>query len=121
MLDAPCSGLGTLRRRPEARWRIAEVAVVGLAELQRDLLRAAAAAVRPGGVVAYSVCTFTREETLAIDEWATAALPDLEALEPPAAPWRRHGRGALLTPAAAGTDGMYLLLLRKRERDQAAP
>jgi 16S rRNA (cytosine967-C5)-methyltransferase len=113
LLDAPCSGLGTLRRRPEARWRITEEAVDGLAALQRALLGAAAAAVRPGGVVAYSVCTFTREETLAVDEWAADALADLEPLPPPGPPWRPHGRGALLPPAAAATDGMYCLIVRR--------
>jgi len=112
LLDAPCSGLGVLRRRPEARWRLEPVAIDRAAALQRELLTAAAGQVRPGGLLAYSVCTLTREETLDIDDWAAAACAGFTALDPPGAPWRPHGRGGLLLPSAAGTDGMFLLLLR---------
>jgi 16S rRNA (cytosine967-C5)-methyltransferase len=113
LVDAPCSGLGVLRRRPEARWRIQESAVAELAALQRELLAAAAPLVRPGGRLVYSVCTLTRAETVAIDEWAADALPDLVADDPPGAPWKPWGRGALLLPQAAGTDGMYVLALTR--------
>ncbi|MGZ6928592.1 MAG: 16S rRNA (cytosine(967)-C(5))-methyltransferase RsmB [Acidimicrobiia bacterium] len=111
LVDAPCSGLGVLRRRPEARWRLRPEAIDELAALQRELLLAAAAAVRPGGRVVYSVCTLSRAETVAIDEWAETALPDFRAVEPPGAPWQRVGRGARLLPSAADTDGMYCLSL----------
>ena len=97
LLDAPCSGLGVLRRRPEARWRLDPVAIDRAAALQRELLTAAAGQVRPGGLLAYSVCTLTREETLDIDDWAAAACAGFTALD---------------LPSAAGTDGMFLLLLR---------
>ena len=60
LLDAPCTGIGVLRRRPDARWRLAPAGVDELAALQRDLLAAAAPLVRPGGVLLYSVCTLTR-------------------------------------------------------------
>jgi 16S rRNA (cytosine967-C5)-methyltransferase len=70
-------------------------------------------AVRPGGLVAYCVCTLTADETTAIDDWAKAQWPEAGTEPPPGAPWRPHGRGALLLPHAAGTDGMYLLLLRR--------
>ncbi|MFI5045994.1 MAG: 16S rRNA (cytosine(967)-C(5))-methyltransferase RsmB [Acidimicrobiia bacterium] len=113
LLDAPCSGLGVLRRRPDARWRVTPETVDEVAALQRVLLVAAAGLVRPGGVLVYSVCTLTGTETLAIDEWAVAALPDFAAAPPPAAPWIALGRGARLLPQAAGTDGMYVLLLRR--------
>ena len=112
LVDAPCSGLGVLRRRPDARWRVTEAAVGELAALQRDLLAAVATLVRPGGTLLYSVCTLTDEETVAIDEWAAAHLTNFEALPPPATPWRPAGRGALLLPQAAGTDGMFVLTLR---------
>jgi 16S rRNA (cytosine967-C5)-methyltransferase len=115
LLDAPCSGLGVLRRRPEARWRLEPSEIDRVAALQRELLTAALAQVRPGGLVAYSVCTLTREETLDIDAWAAGAFPDHTAVAGPGAPWRSHGRGALLLPTAAGTDGMFLLLLRAPE------
>ncbi len=77
-----------------------------LADLQRRLLVAAAHLVRPGGVLAYSVCTLTVEETIGVD------LPHLESLPPPSHPWEPWGRGARLLPHAAGTDGMFLLQLR---------
>src|SRR5439155_23050052 len=113
LLDAPCSGIGVLRRRPDARWRL-EPGVIGqLAALQRELLAAAASLVRPGGMLAYSVCTITTEETTGVDEWAAAHLRDFVPVPPAGAPWTPHGRGALLLPQAAGTDGMFVLVLRR--------
>lgn len=112
LVDAPCSGLGVLRRRPDARWRIQPEDVESLARLQRQLLLAGAALARPGGVLAYSVCTMTSAETCAIDAWLSRSTPQLEALDPPGQPWEPLGRGARLLPQTAGTDGMYLLLLR---------
>ena len=106
LVDAPCSGLGVLRRRPDARWRIKPSDVEDLADLQRRLLAAGANLVRPGGVLVYSVCTLTVEETMGVD------LLHLDALPPPAGPWEPWGRGARLLPQTAGTDGMYLLQLR---------
>jgi 16S rRNA (cytosine967-C5)-methyltransferase len=113
LVDAPCSGLGVLRRRAELRWRIRREDVAQLAELQRALLRAAAEAVQPGGVVMYSVCTLTADETTGIDAWAERALPHLVADPPPGPPWRRRGRGALVLPHDADTDGMYVLRLHR--------
>jgi 16S rRNA (cytosine967-C5)-methyltransferase len=113
LLDAPCSGLGVLRRRPDARWRVQPNDVRDLAALQRLLLAAAARAVKPGGRLVYAVCTLSQEETLDIDEWARTELPAFEAVTPPAAPWRRLGRGALLLPSDAHTDGMYVLSLQR--------
>jgi 16S rRNA (cytosine967-C5)-methyltransferase len=112
LLDAPCSGIGVLRRRADARWRLRPEAVDELAALQRDLLAAAAPLVRPGGVLVYSVCTLTRAETTDIDDWAANALPGFTPGPAPGPPWRAHGRGALLLPQAAGTDGMFVLVLR---------
>jgi 16S rRNA (cytosine967-C5)-methyltransferase len=113
LVDAPCSGLGVLRRRPDARWRVEPDAVGRLAALQRDLLDAAAALVRPGGTLTYSVCTLTAEETIGVDDWLAEAHPSLEALPSPGDPWRPWGRGALLLPQAESTDGMFLLQLRR--------
>ena len=111
LLDAPCSGLGVLRRRPEARWRLDPAEIDRLAALQRELLAASVIRVRPGGLLAYCVCTLTREETLDIDSWLADAYPSLVARPAPGPPWRPHGRGALLLPSDAGTDGMFLLRL----------
>ena len=113
LLDAPCSGLGVLRRRPDARWRVQPRDANDLAGLQRDMLTAAARAVRPGGRLVYSVCTLTRIETEAVDAFAASELPGFVALPPPGDPWRRHGRGALLVPSAARTDGMFVLVLER--------
>ena len=117
LVDAPCSGLGALRRRPDARWRIEPDAVERLAELQRELVDTAVTLLRPGGTLVYSVCTLTTAESLAIDEHLAARHPELEPLPAPEAPWRRWGRGALLLPQDAGTDGMTILRLASRPDD----
>jgi len=113
LVDAPCSGLGTLRRRPDARWRIDADAPERLGELQRAIVDAVTPLVRPGGLLVYSVCTLTDAEGRAVDEHLARTLPDWEALPAPGAPWAPHGRGARLLPQAAGTDGMYLLRLQR--------
>lgn len=112
LVDAPCSGLGVLRRRPDARWRVQPGDVERLAGLQRRLLLSASKLVRPGGVLAYSVCTLTSAETATIDRWLARELPGFAPLPPPGRPWAHAGRGALLLPQAAGTDGMFLVVLR---------
>lgn len=114
LVDAPCSGLGVLRRRPDARWRIGPADVDRLAALQRRLLVSAAGLLRPGGVLAYSVCTLTVAETASVDNWLARTAPDLTPLPPPGGPWIPAGRGALLLPQAAGTDGMFMLAVRSR-------
>lgn len=62
LLDAPCSGTGTLRRHPDGRWRVEQDDLVALVQLQRELLDAAAGVVRPGGVLVYSTCSLEPEE-----------------------------------------------------------
>jgi len=116
LVDAPCSGLGTLRRRADLRWRVEPEAVERLADLQSDLLGAAADLVRPGGTLVYSVCTLTAAESTEVDDRLAGERPDLEPLDPPGEPWRPWGRGALLLPQTAGTDGMYLCRYRRGER-----
>lgn len=113
LVDAPCSGLGTLRRRPDARWNIDPGAPARLGELQRRMVDAAVALLRPGGHMVYAVCTLTNAESRAIDEHLAVTHPDLTALDRPAAPWQPHGRGWRLLPQSAGTDGMYLLRLAR--------
>jgi 16S rRNA (cytosine967-C5)-methyltransferase len=117
LLDAPCSGLGVLRRRPDARWRVQPGDVHELSQLQRVLLAAAAGAVKPGGRLVYAVCTLSNEETLEVDEWACTELPELVAEPCPPPPWRPHGRGAILLPSDARTDGMFVLSLTRRAGD----
>lgn len=113
LVDAPCTGLGVLRRRPDARWRAEPDDVRRLAELQKQLVAEAVSMVRPGGTLVYSVCTLTAAETAGIDNWLASAHPGLRPVAPPGSPWRPAGRGARLLPQAAGTDGMYVLGVRK--------
>lgn len=112
LVDAPCSGLGVLRRRPDARWRVKASDVERLAGIQRQLLRASLPLVRPGGLLAFSVCTLTAAETAGVDNWLTREAPGFQPLPPPGGPWRPAGRGAILLPQAEGTDGMFILALR---------
>lgn len=76
LVDAPCSGLGVLRRNPEIRWRRAPSDLPRLAELQRTILQQVAPLVRPGGTLVYSLCTLGREETSAVVEAFAAAHPE---------------------------------------------
>ncbi len=117
LLDAPCTGLGALRRRPESRWRRTPADLAALGGLQRDLLRAALNAVRPGGVVAYVTCSphlaeteFVVNDVLrgrddVVLEDARALLPEVDDLGP--------GPTVQLWPHRHGTDGMFLAVLRR--------
>ncbi len=113
LLDAPCSGLGVLRRRADARWRVDADAPDRLAILQRSMVDAAIPLLAPGGVLAYSVCTLSAVETQGIDEHLAANHGDMRALDPPGPPWEPWGRGAILLPQSEGTDGMALFCYRK--------
>ena len=119
LLDAPCSGLGVLRRRADARWRLTPDTVERLASLQRCLFDAAVPLVRPGGVLVYSVCTLSAAETVDVDAHVAHAWPQLEPLGSPGEPWRASGRGAILLPHVAGTDGMFVARYRVPD-DRAA-
>ncbi len=92
LVDAPCSGLGTLRRHPELRWRRRPEDIPRLAALQREILAGVAPLVRPGGALVYAVCTLAREENEDVVEWLCAAYPGFALERPPLPP-------ALLTPA----------------------
>jgi 16S rRNA (cytosine967-C5)-methyltransferase len=109
LVDAPCSGLGVLHRRPDARWRITAADVSNLAVLQRNLIDAAVGLVRPGGTLVYSVCTLTAEESIGHDAWMSERHPTLVALDPPPAPWTSWGSGAILLPQELPSDGMVLM------------
>jgi 16S rRNA (cytosine967-C5)-methyltransferase len=111
LIDAPCSGLGALRRRPDARWRITPADVDRLAALQERLLRAAAPLVRPGGRLLYSVCTLTATES--IDHPVPEGF-DVDPAPPPAGTWHAYGHGWRVLPQDAGTDGMVLCRYRRR-------
>lgn len=127
LVDAPCSGLGALRRRPEARWRKKPADLPALMTMQRELLDAAIDALAPGGVVAYVTCSPHRAETAGIvaevmrergDEVseisATTAITQV-ALSDPGIRAQRDGTSrAQLWPHRQGTDAMSMTLLRRR-------
>jgi 16S rRNA (cytosine967-C5)-methyltransferase len=108
LLDAPCTGLGALRRRPEARWRRDPSDVPALAALQRELLEAALRVVRPGGVVGYVTCSPHLAETR--DVVAGAALLDARPAFP-GVPQLGNGPTVQLWPHRHGTDAMFCALL----------
>jgi len=118
-VDAPCSGLGALRRRPEARWRKAESDIPALAELQRALLRSALTAVRPGGVVAYVTCSPVPAETRDVVNAIVDADPAVEILDASAVLAEVPGTDsagplfAQLWPHRHGTDAIFIALLRR--------
>ncbi len=115
LVDVPCTGLGALRRRPEARWRRTPADLSSLAPLQRDLLRSALDAVRPGGVVGYVTCSPHVAETRLVVEDVLRRRDDVEIVDP--APWLPvpdvGAPTAQLWPHRHGTDAMFLALLRR--------
>ncbi len=118
--DVPCSGLGALRRRPEARWRRSPQAIADLAGLQRQLLTSALDAARPGGVVAYVTCSPHLAETRDVLADVLATRPGTEVLDAPAVLPEVPGlacsdperRLAQFWPHRHGTDAIFLALLR---------
>jgi 16S rRNA (cytosine967-C5)-methyltransferase len=110
LIDAPCSGLGALRRRADARWRIRPGDVTQLASLQRSILAASAPLVAPGGRLVYSVCTLTAAESI---EHPIPNGFEIDDRELPEGTWRRFGHGWRVLPHDADTDGMVVVRLRR--------
>lgn len=110
LIDAPCSGTGTWRRNPEARWRLTPAQVERLIATQRRLLDLGATLVRPGGALVYIVCSLLDGE--GADQVAAflARMPGWTA-EPPIEQGRPRGDGRRLTPAHDGTDGFFVARL----------
>ncbi|MET8653153.1 RsmB/NOP family class I SAM-dependent RNA methyltransferase [Nocardia aurea] len=116
LVDAPCTGLGALRRRPEARWRRTPADVRDLVVLQRELLAAAWELLRPGGVVVYSTCSPHLPETVSIvaDFARRTDAVQLDTRELlPGVTDIGEGPGAQLWPHRHGTDAMFVAALRK--------
>jgi 16S rRNA (cytosine967-C5)-methyltransferase len=91
LIDAPCTGLGVLRRHPEAKWHKTEALIVRLAAKQRAILDAVSPLLKPGGVLVYSTCSTEREENEERVESFMRSHPG----------WRVEDLGGLLPPAAA--------------------
>ncbi|HSS24494.1 MAG TPA: transcription antitermination factor NusB [Mycobacterium sp.] len=117
LVDVPCTGLGALRRRPEARWRRQPADVPVLAKLQRELLAAAIALTRPGGVVLYATCSPHLAESVGVVADALRRHPvcalDTRPLLEPVDEGLGEGPYAQLWPHRHGTDAMFAAALRR--------
>jgi 16S rRNA (cytosine967-C5)-methyltransferase len=111
LVDAPCSGTGTWRRNPEARWRLTPDRLARLTALQTRLIELAGTLVRPGGRLIYAVCSLLDEEGADQVGSFLNAHPDWRAARPFAAPGTDRGAGVLLSPGADGTDGFFVASL----------
>jgi 16S rRNA (cytosine967-C5)-methyltransferase len=123
LLDAPCSNLGTVRRRPEIKWRAAEASIPAHASNQQQILRGAAGAVRSGGVLLYSVCSLEPEEGPGViesflrehREFSPVALPDSAPRSLAGNPIAASELGqTFLLPHRHDVDGFFIARLRRR-------
>ena len=113
LVDAPCSGTGTWRRNPEARWRLDQAALARLAALQQHLLEIAAALVKPGGRLVYVTCSLLDEEGAGQAADFLARHPEWHAGSAALPLGRARGPGVRLTPFHDGTDGFFIARLEK--------
>ena len=115
LVDAPCSGLGALRRRADARWRIQPGDIDELAALQQRILLASAPLVKPGGTLVYSVCTLTRAESTDVVAATAGALAELGFRSdlPTDSGWEPYGDDTLVLVPQADADGMALARWRR--------
>jgi 16S rRNA (cytosine967-C5)-methyltransferase len=120
LVDAPCSGFGTLRRNPELKWRHEESAIEELAAKQKRILEAAARLVKPGGRLVYATCSILREENEAVVDAFEAAAPHFERLSCAALFSAQRiaidtGERLRLWPHRHGTDGFFAAALQRAE------
>jgi 16S rRNA (cytosine967-C5)-methyltransferase len=131
LLDAPCTGLGALRRRPEARWRKAPSDVAELTRLQGELFDAAVGALAPGGILAYVTCSPHTAEThgtlaAGLERWGGIVEPldtraALQGLARHPLDLAGEPETVQLWPHRHGTDAMFISLVRKADADAGAP
>jgi len=127
-VDAPCTGTGTWRRNPDAKWRLTEMDLAELTALQSAILESAARLVAPGGRLIYATCSFLRDENEAQVERFLAAAPDFSPL-PISAVWRTTiggkppsaGDVLRLTPARHGTDGFFVAICERAKKAEVTP
>jgi 16S rRNA (cytosine967-C5)-methyltransferase len=116
LVDAPCTGTGTFRRHPDARWRIKPSDLAVMAARQRELLAAAARLVVPGGLLAYSTCSLEPEENDEVVDWFLAEFPAFREEPPPAGTVpaaAQDGARLRVLPPRTGTDGAFAARLRR--------
>jgi 16S rRNA (cytosine967-C5)-methyltransferase len=122
LVDAPCSGLGTLRRNPDLKWRQSPQSVDELALKQQAILASAARMLKPGGRLVYATCSLLRAENEGVAEQFGQAHPDFQALDPAAClPDELTDRAALcqagylrLWPHRHRTDGFFAAVWQRR-------
>ncbi len=117
LLDAPCTGTGTLREHPEIRWRLVADDFRRMAELQRAMLENAAALVRPGGVIVYAVCSLAPQEGQGVVSGFLAEHPEFAIERPQAAqlaPWLQSDGTMATSPERGGLDGFFAARMRRR-------
>lgn len=117
LVDAPCSGLGVLRRKPDARWRKDEELMVELPRLQQAILQSASQAVKPDGVLVYSTCTMTREENVAVVQKFLEVNQDFVLEETGSfLPLRkRPEKFVQFYPQREGIDGFFIARMHRRK------
>jgi 16S rRNA (cytosine967-C5)-methyltransferase len=126
-VDAPCLGIGTWRRNPDAKWRATEADLAELVVRQHDILASAARLAKPGGRVIYATCSLLREENEDQAEWFLAENPDFEAF-PVSRAWEEAIGGLCpagadmlrLTPARHETDGFFVAIFERKRPPPAA-
>jgi 16S rRNA (cytosine967-C5)-methyltransferase len=118
LLDAPCSGLGALRRRPDARLRKKSSEIPGLVALQRNLLQSAIALLAPGAILGYVTCSPLARETIDNRDWVLTNFPEMASVNAkdffPKEMGLPDNADVQLWPGAHGTDAMYLALFQKK-------
>jgi 16S rRNA (cytosine967-C5)-methyltransferase len=116
LVDAPCSGLGTLGRRPDIRWRFRPGQLADQAERQRRLLLSLAPLVAHGGHLVYSTCSLEPEETTSVIAWFLDQDCgfDPDALPDWASAFRHDKRSAIVLPERTGGDGFFVAPFRRR-------
>jgi 16S rRNA (cytosine967-C5)-methyltransferase len=119
LVDAPCSGVGTWQRNPQARWTTTVDDVCELSEIQRNLLANVAPSVKPGGKLIFSVCTLTRAETTEVMAAFSASQPDFEPLIFPDIKFNERtvtGASSLtIWPQDLGGNGMFIAGWRRKK------
>jgi 16S rRNA (cytosine967-C5)-methyltransferase len=113
LVDAPCSGSGTWRRNPEARWRLTPARLDAVTKVQSHVLELGARLVKPGGALVYAVCSLIQVEGLKQIERFLRAHPDWQAVSPDLPVGRSNGAGWMLTPGRDGCDGFFIARLQR--------
>lgn len=118
LVDAPCSGLGTLRRSPDLKWRQTPETITNYAEKQKSILKAAASLVKPGGRLVYATCSLLTEENEAVVDDFLSGHPEFSVIpvgtELKRTGWKEEGEYLSLLPHKHGTDGFYAALLERK-------